>query len=187
MTLPVEIARRVRFLILDADGVLTDGGIYVADGDAAGHFELRRFSVQDGIAIFMLRRTGIGVAIVSGKVSVAVLARASDLGIEEVHQVDPYHKLETVEAILERHGCTWAEAAYLGDDLPDLPVMRQVGLPAAVCNAAPEVRDVAAWCSSVPGGSGAVRELVETILRTRGEWTPNVDAFIAECEARWRG
>jgi 3-deoxy-D-manno-octulosonate 8-phosphate phosphatase (KDO 8-P phosphatase) len=187
MTLPTEVARRVRLLILDADGVLTDGGIYVADGDGGGHFELRRFSVHDGIAMFMLRQAGIGIAIVSSKVSVAVRERARDLGIDEVHQVDPYHKLETVEAILERHGCTWEEAAYLGDDLPDLPVLRHVGLPAAVCNAAPEVRDAAAWCSTVPGGAGAVRELVETILRTRDEWTPIVEAFVEECEARWRG
>jgi 3-deoxy-D-manno-octulosonate 8-phosphate phosphatase (KDO 8-P phosphatase) len=186
MTLPPEVARRVRFLILDADGVLTDGGIYVADGDGGGHFELRRFCVQDGIAVFMLRRAGIGVAIVSGKVSVAVLERAKDLGIDEVHQVDPYHKLETVEAILERNGCTWEEAAYLGDDLPDLPVLRHVGLPAAVCNAAPEVRDAAVWCSSVAGGAGAVRELAETILRTRDEWTEIVAEFVEECEARWR-
>jgi 3-deoxy-D-manno-octulosonate 8-phosphate phosphatase (KDO 8-P phosphatase) len=180
-----ELARRIRVVVLDADGVLTDGGIYVADGEASP-FEARRFHVHDGVGILMLRRAGILVAVVSGKLSRAVRARAADLGLEEVHQVDPYHKLPTVGALLQRAGATWDEAAFLADDLADLGVLGEVGLAAAVPNAVPEVLEAAAWTGAVPGGAGAVREFAEALLRARGEWTPLVDAYVEECRRRWR-
>lgn len=181
-----ELARRIRVVVLDADGVLTDGGIYVADGEKEP-FGLRRFHVHDGVGLHMLRRAGIIVAIVSGKLSRAVRARAADLGLEEMHQVDPYEKLQAVEAVLDRAGAGWDETAYLGDDLADLPVLAEVGLPAAVPNAAPEVRAAAAWMSQSAGGAGAVREFAEALLRAREEWTPLVEAYVEECRSRWRG
>ncbi|MFW6039970.1 MAG: KdsC family phosphatase [Gemmatimonadota bacterium] len=180
-----ELARRIRVVILDADGVLTDGGIYVADGEDEP-FGLRRFHVHDGVGIIMLQRAGITVAIVSGKPSRAVRARATELGIEEVHQVDPYDKLPTVDAILTRADAHWDETAFVGDDIADLPVLGEVALAATVPGAAGEVRDAAAWTSRTPGGAGAVREFAEALLRARDEWTPRVEAYVEECRARWR-
>ena len=181
-----ELAARIRTVILDADGVLTDGGIYVADGEEMP-YESRRFHVQDGVGLLMLRKAGIGVAIVSGKVSPAVRRRAADLGIEEVHQVNPYEKLIAVDGLLDRAGVGWGETAFLGDDLADLPVLRKVGLSAAVTNAASDVLGAVDWVSSVPGGSGAVREFSEALLRARGEWQGLVDSFVDECFQRWGG
>lgn len=181
-----ELASRVRVVVLDADGVLTNGGIYVADGEGTP-FETRKFHVQDGVGLLMLQRAGLGVAIVSGKLSPAVRARAEDLGISEVHQVDPYDKLPAVADVLERAGAGWDEAAFVGDDLADLPVLRTVGLPAAVPQAAREVRETAIWIADAPGGEGAVREFAEALLRARGEWTVLVEAYVDECFQRWGG
>lgn len=180
-----ELARRIRVVILDADGVLTDGGIYVADGEERP-FEARRFHVHDGVGILMMRRAGLTVAVVSGKLSRAVRERAGGLGLEEVHQVDPHDKLPTVEALLKRVGAAWDETAFVADDLADLAVLHEVGLPVAVSNAAAEVRAVAAWTTATAGGAGAVREFAEVLLDARGEWTPLVDAYVEECRERWR-
>lgn len=180
-------ARRVRLIVLDADGVLTDGGIYVADGPDGRPYGLRRFHVRDGMGVHFLREAGLAVAVVSGKDSPAVRARAADLSIEEVHQVGPFDKVQRIEALLDRHGCGWVEAACLADDLADLAVLERVGLPAAVADAAPEVRRRAVWRSTAPGGRGAVREFAEALLRARGEWSRLVDAYVARGRGRPEG
>jgi len=180
-----EQARRVRVVVLDADGVMTDGGLYVsADEDRVT--EARRFHVHDGLGIHMLSRAGLEVAIVSGKVSLPVRKRAEALGIMEIHQVSPFGKLATVDEILRRAGAGWDEAAFLADDLADLPVLREVGLPAAVANAVPEVKEAADWVGDVCGGGGAVREFTEALLRVRGEWDSLVEGYVAECIEHWR-
>lgn len=182
--IPPEVAGRIRLVFLDADGVLTDGGIYVADGpDEGPPHELRRFDVRDGIALHLLRHAGIDVAVISARASPAVRARARSLGIQEVHQVGPLDKLGTAREVLERRGAGWEEAAFLGDDLPDLPVLRRVGLPATVADAAPEVRAAARWVADRVGGKGAVREFVEALLRARGEWEGLVERYLEACEA----
>jgi len=185
MDIPAEVARRIRLVLLDADGVLTDGGLYVSEG-VVGELEGRRFHVHDGLAIHMLRRAGLGIAIVSGKLSGSVKRRAEELGIEEVHQVTAFGKLEAVEGVLQRAGASWLEAAFLGDDLADLPVLREVGLPAAVANAVSEVKEAAAWIGKQTGGDGAVREFIEALLAARGEWTALVEEYVAECVEHWR-
>jgi 3-deoxy-D-manno-octulosonate 8-phosphate phosphatase (KDO 8-P phosphatase) len=172
-------------VLLDADGVMTDGGLYLESSNGVTS-EGRRFHVHDGIAIHMLRRAGILVAIVSGKISAPVRERAEALGIDEIHQVSPHGKLAAVEGILRRHEIPWAEAAFLGDDLADLPVMREIGLPAAVANAVQEVRDVAIWRGRIAGGHGAVREFAEALLSARGEWTTLVEGYVAECYDAWK-
>lgn len=184
-SIPRELALQVRVVLLDADGVMTDGGLYISE-DREGPAEGRRFHVHDGLAIHMLRRAHLGVAVVSGKVSIPVRRRAESLGITEIHQVSAFGKLEAVEDILERSGVTWAQAAFLGDDLADLPVLREVGLAAAVANAVPEVREAATWVGEVRGGDGAVREFTEALLRARGEWASLVDGYVAECVEHWR-
>ncbi len=185
MDIPAEVARRIRLVLLDADGVLTDGGLYVSEG-VVGELEGRRFHVHDGLAIHMLRRAGLGIAIVSGKLSGSVKRRAEELGIEEVHQVTAFGKLEAVEGVLQRAGVSWLEAAFLGDDLADLPVLREVGLPAAVANAVSEVKEAAAWIGKQTGGDGAVREFIEALLAARGEWSALVEEYVAECVEHWR-
>ena len=183
MAIAGELARRIRVLILDADGVLTDGGIYLsAEGNEGGG--LRRFHVQDGMAVHMLGRAGVEVAIVSGRESGALRARARELGIREVHTVGPFEKVRTVEGILGRAGADWPEAAYLADDLADMAVLERVGLPAAVANAVPEVRERTIWRGRVPGGEGAVREFAEELLRARDEWDDLVEAYVEKCRAR---
>jgi 3-deoxy-D-manno-octulosonate 8-phosphate phosphatase (KDO 8-P phosphatase) len=180
-----EQARQIRVVLLDADGVMTDGGLYVsADNDRA--IEGRRFHVHDGLAIHMLRRADLEVAIVSGKVSLPVRKRAEALGIVEIHQVSPFGKLEAVDDIIRRAGAGWHQAAFLADDLADLPVLREVGLPAAVANAVPEVKEAADWVGDVCGGAGAVREFTEALLRARGEWDSLVEGYVAECFEHWR-
>ena len=178
--LPLELAARVRLVMLDVDGVLTDGGLYLGTTENGERVEMKRFEITDGLGIRFLRDSGGEVAIVTGRVSGAVRVRAEELGISECHQDPGAAKLPIASSLLDRLGVGWEDAAFLGDDLPDLPVMRRVGLPGAVANAAPEVRALARWTSRRPGGSGAVREFAEAILRARGEWTARVDDYLKE-------
>ena len=167
MKSPAERAARVRLLVLDVDGVLTDGGLYYGpDGE-----ELKRFDVQDGLAIVEAQRAGLAVAIISGRRSVAVDRRAAELGIAEVHQ-GISDKAAALEALRERLGFAPTDLAVMGDDLPDLPLMRRAGLSLAPVNAVTEVRRVAQWVSRRPGGCGAVRDAIEWLLRARRAWPP---------------
>jgi 3-deoxy-D-manno-octulosonate 8-phosphate phosphatase (KDO 8-P phosphatase) len=140
--------------------------------------ELKRFDIQDGLGIRLLRDTGVEVAFVSGRVSVATARRARELEIQECHQDDRAMKLPVVRGILERLGVEWSEVAMLGDDLPDIPVLRKVGLPVAVGNAVPEVRRVAAYITRREGGNGAVREFARVLLESRGAWDGTVAAYL---------
>lgn len=175
-----ELAAQIRLVVLDVDGVLTDGGIYWTDAGTGESVGLRRFHVRDGLGVHMLRRASVSVVLVSGKQSEAVRRRARELEIGEVHQVDHRRKVATVREILSRHGVDWPETACLADDLADLGLMRRVGLPAAVADAAPEIRDAARWISRAPGGHGAVREFAEALLRSRGVWSDLVEDYEEE-------
>jgi 3-deoxy-D-manno-octulosonate 8-phosphate phosphatase (KDO 8-P phosphatase) len=179
---PAE-ARRVRLVVLDVDGVMTDGGVYLGATSGGETVELKRFEIQDGLGIRLLQDAGVIVAIVTGRESRAVAMRAAELGIEEVHQDRTAAKLRIVGAMLERLGIGWDETAFLGDDLPDLPILRRVGLPAAVGNATPDVRAAARWQGVRHGGYGAVREFAEALLSARGEWSDRVEAYVRDREA----
>lgn len=181
-----EAARAVEFVVFDADGVLTDGGIYVADGLEGRSFQLRRFHVRDGLALHLLHEAGIESAIVSGRDSPAVRERAREIGVREVHQVRPDRKVEIVGRLLEERGLSWEAAACLADDLADAAVMERVGLPAAVADAAPEVLERAVWVSEQPGGDAAAREFVEALLGARGEWEGLVERYISAGRAEER-
>lgn len=181
MTLDPQLAGRIGLVVFDVDGVMTDGGIYWADNPGGEPYGLRRFHVHDGIGIYMLRRAGVEVAMVSGKDSEAARARARELGVEEVHQVAPWDKVPTVGRMLERFGLGWDRAACLADDLADLGVLEKVALPAAVFDAAAEVLRLARWRGTVPGGQGAVREFAEALLRARGEWDGLVRDYLERC------
>jgi 3-deoxy-D-manno-octulosonate 8-phosphate phosphatase (KDO 8-P phosphatase) len=181
--IPEALARRIRLVVLDVDGVMTDGGIYLGATDAGERVEMKRFEIQDGLGIRLLQEAGIPCAVVTGRESHAVRLRAEELGIVECHQDSSAAKLRIVRDLLERLGVAWEEAAFLGDDLPDLPVLRRVGLPAAVGNATPEARASAVWQGERRGGHGAVREFAEALLEARGEWAERVEAYVRDREA----
>jgi 3-deoxy-D-manno-octulosonate 8-phosphate phosphatase (KDO 8-P phosphatase) len=174
-----ELARRIRVVGLDVDGVLTDNGVFV--GPVGGEVvELKRFDIQDGLAHVLMREAGVPVVWVSGRPSEATSARARDLSVEEVLQVPGARKLEAFAALLERRGIGWEDAAFVGDDLADLKVLRRVGWPVAVANAVAEVKAAAAFVTRAAGGHGAVREVVEMLLKARGQWPDLVERHFTE-------
>ncbi len=152
---------------MDVDGVLTDGGIYYADGG----IEIKRFNVQDGMGITLLRKVGIIPFIITARRSSATERRAHELGIEEVFQAVS-DKVSCLEELIRKHGCGFGEVAYVGDDLSDVAVMKKVGLPIAVANAVEEVRSIASYVTTRNGGAGAVREACEYILKMMGVSRP---------------
>ena len=163
------LARATRLVALDVDGVLTDGGVFVGQVGTES-VEFKRFHVVDGIAMRILRWTGFPLVLVSARPSAATRARAAELQVDEVLEVGATEKLEALEAALARRGVGLAECLFMGDDLADLPVLRAVGVPIAVANAAPEVKRVARYVTTAAGGAGAVREMTEWLLQARGEW-----------------
>jgi 3-deoxy-D-manno-octulosonate 8-phosphate phosphatase (KDO 8-P phosphatase) len=178
-----EVARRIKFVGLDVDGVLTDGGIYLgsaASGDLEQRFEFKRYDIQDGLGIHFLRKAGIKVGIVTGRVSESVRLRAAELGVDEVSQDATAQKVKPFLEMLARHSIDRADAAFIGDDFPDLPVLQVVGLPVAVGNAATEIRAAARLRLTKNGGFGAVREFTELLLKARNEWKAVSDAYVAE-------
>jgi 3-deoxy-D-manno-octulosonate 8-phosphate phosphatase (KDO 8-P phosphatase) len=180
------LARRIRLLGLDVDGVLTDNGIFLGpvDGQAV---ELKRFDVQDGLGHVLMRSANVPVVWVSGRHSEATAMRARELGVEEVLQVPGPSKLEALAELLERRGIGWDETAFMGDDLADLRVLRRVGLPMAVANAVPEVKAVAAFVTRASGGHGAVREAIEALLKARGVWSELLERYFSEPAAARAG
>jgi 3-deoxy-D-manno-octulosonate 8-phosphate phosphatase (KDO 8-P phosphatase) len=158
--------RRIRLVILDVDGVLTDGRLWLgADGG-----EWKSFHVHDGLAMARAVGRGLPVAVVSSRASGAVARRCTELGLTDVHQ-GVADKLGAYEALCRRHAVRDAEVAAMGDDLGDLPVLRRAGLAIAPADAVPEVRAAVDWVTRQPGGAGAVREALETILRAQRRWT----------------
>ena len=178
-----ELARRIRIVVFDVDGVMTDGGVYLGATASGESVELKRFDIQDGLGVLMLKNAGLRVAIVTGRVSEAVRIRAEELKVHDVHQDPKADKLNALTDILLRNGMRWEEAAFLGDDLPDLAVLRRVGLPAVVGNATSDARAAAVWAAKKHGGHGAVREFAEALLTARGEWAAAVAQRVAEREA----
>ncbi len=162
-----EIARPIRCILSDVDGVMTDGKIIF---DSAGA-ESKQFHVRDGLGVKRWMRSGFQFAIITGRDSPVVQRRAEELGVEAVFQgIDD--KLATATALLERWRISLAETCYIGDDLPDVPVMRRAGLAVAPADAATDARDAADWILSCHGGQGAVRELTERLLRAKDCWNP---------------
>ena len=167
-----ERARRVRFIIFDVDGVLTDGGIYTGE---TGEF-MKPFYVRDGLAIRLWQNEGFGTAIITGRASAIVSLRAAELKIEDAY-LGHIDKRSAYADIKARHGLLDEEIAYIGDDIVDLPIMRLVGLPCAVGDAVSEVKELAQIIASAPGGRGAVREIYEIILKTQGLWDQVLTVF----------
>lgn len=172
-----EQARRVRMVGLDVDGVLTDGGIYLGSVDGA-RLEFKRYDIQDGLGVRFLIAAGIRVVIITGRISDSVRLRGEELGVDAVVQDTGPRKLPALRELARRFGVTLGETAFVGDDFPDLGVLRAVGLPVAVGNASPEVRAAAAIRLQRHGGHGAVREFAELLLRARGDWDAVVEQYV---------
>ncbi len=172
------LARRVRVVGLDVDGVLTDGAVYLG---MAGEtpVELKRFDIQDGVGIRLLQDAGLEVVIISGRSSPATTLRARELGIEVVVQDDAARKWPALQALLAARGIALEEVAFLGDDLPDIPILERVGLPVAVRNAVPAVRALSRYVTKAEGGKGAVREFAQALLEARGAWQMTVHRYLA--------
>ena len=177
-TLDEELARRIRLVILDVDGVLTDGGVYVGELPGGEVLELKRFDIQDGLGVKLLQWAGVEVAVVSGRMSRATEIRARELEIQECHQDSGAQKVSIIIGMMKDRGLDWSQVAMLGDDLPDLAVLGRVGLPAVVANATDEVREMALWQAEKEGGRGAVREFCEALLKARGDWEDQVEAYV---------
>jgi YrbI family 3-deoxy-D-manno-octulosonate 8-phosphate phosphatase len=164
--------RRIELLVIDVDGVLTDGGIVYDDHGA----ELKSFHVRDGAAVRIWQMVGKRSAVLSGRRSPVVERRAQEMGIDRVIQ-GVSEKLPAFAELLAQERLAAVQACFVGDDLPDLPVLRNCGLAVAVPDACPEARQAAQFVTQTPGGKGAVRETVELILRCQGLWQGLVEKF----------
>src|SRR5579863_6710055 len=162
-------AKKIRVLVMDVDGVLTDGRVWLLsrrDGTAS---EIKGFSAYDGAGLKVARAAGLRTGLITGRESSAVAQRARECEIEFVYQ-HRATKLGALEEILQTTGASSSEVAYVGDDLPDMPVLQRVGLAIAVANAVPEVKRAAHFVTSRSGGEGAVREAIELIVKAQGKW-----------------
>jgi len=167
-----EKLKNIRLLLLDVDGVMTDGGIIY---DATG-LETKRFNVKDGHGIKMLQRHGVEVGIITGRTSVVVDNRAKELGISLVYQ-GALKKLDSYLDIKLRTGLEDQQIAYMGDDVIDVPVLRRVGFSAAPLDGLVEVRSIVDYVATCAGGCGAVRELCDHILKARGAWSEIAERY----------
>lgn len=165
--------RRVRWLLCDVDGVLTDGRVWIGQD-----FEAKAFDIQDGMGLAMLRRAGLKCGWVSSRPSPATARRAAELRVDWLHQAKT-PKCDAIAVLLAREGCAWEEVCYVGDDVVDLAPMRRAGVAVAVANAVAEVKRRAHRVTRASGGAGAVREVVEMLLRAQGRWGKMLATFDA--------
>lgn len=169
----LEKAKKLKLLILDVDGVLTDGRLFF---DTEGN-EYKSFHARDGHGIKLLRQTGVEVAVISGRKSKSVALRMKNLGIEYVYQGHE-NKIAAFNELLEKTGISPEQAAHVGDDLLDLPIMIRVGLAIAVNDANFAVKQHANWCTDLPGGQGAVREVCDFIMQAQGHFDDVLNAYL---------
>ena len=162
-------AKRIRLLLSDVDGVLTDGRLYYVPDGKGGIVEAKGFNSQDGMGFRWLQEAGIPAGWISGRESPGVVARAQNLQISYLYQ-NHLSKVGPYEQILEKAGVVDEEVCYMGDDLTDSPLLERVGLAVAVANAVPEVKLQAHYLTAAAGGCGAAREVIEILLKAQGHW-----------------
>lgn len=164
---------RVKLFLTDVDGVLTDGAVYMG-----GAREIKRFSIHDGLGIKLLQRAGIKTGWISSRPSLATTLRARELKITFlVQQKDRLSKAEAIEKILRREKLSWDDVCYMGDDIVDLCPLKKAGVGVAVADALDEARAAADFVTRAAGGQGAVREVIELILKAQGKWDAIVDGY----------
>ena len=165
----IDLAKCTRLLLMDVDGVLTDGKLYNVPNPSGGMAETKAFDSQDGIALQWLSWMGIKTGLISGRLSPATEERARQCKFAYIYQ-GHIEKIPILEEILADSGLAPGQIAYIGDDLTDVVVMRRVGFSIATANARPEVKQIAHYVTEAPGGRGAVREVCELILKAQGHW-----------------
>ena len=174
-----DLAKNIKVLIFDVDGVLTDGQIFVIP-NAAGHgIEAKGFAAHDGLGISLGRLGGLRIGIITKRNSQTVAIRANDLKLEFIYQGQS-HKMDAIRDILAKTGANIDQLAYVGDDIIDLPVMRQCGLAIATANARQQVKDVAHYITPNPGGQGAGRDAVDFILSAQGSLERVIEQYLDE-------
>jgi 3-deoxy-D-manno-octulosonate 8-phosphate phosphatase (KDO 8-P phosphatase) len=171
MDIMSKVASTIKLIVSDVDGVWTDGKIIYL-----GEREVKEFNVRDGLGVKLAQKAGIVVALITSRRSSALERRARELGITELRQ-GASSKLEELESLAAKLDLTFDQILYAGDDLPDLAPMLRVAISAAPCDAAAEVREAALWKLESGGGQGAFREIVERLLRERGQWQPIIEEF----------
>lgn len=169
-------AARVRLLLMDVDGVMTDGTYWQVPDGQGGLAEIKAFDSQDGMALQWLRRVGVQAGLISGRVSLATAERARSAGFAWVYQGHT-EKIPILEEILEKSGLAPEAIGYVGDDFTDVVIMHRVGLAVATANAKPEVKAEAHYVTTVEGGKGAIRETVELLLKAQGRWQEVLDHY----------
>jgi len=161
----LDLFRRITTFIFDVDGVLTDGTLFVFDNGE----QVRRMNIKDGYALQLAIKKGYQVAIFSGGVSEAVVKRLLKLGISDVF-MNVKDKKSGVQDYLNLHGLSWDEVLFMGDDIPDYQVMKEVALSCAPCDAVPEIKQIARYISAARGGKGCVRDVIEKVLKLKDDW-----------------
>ncbi len=169
----VEKAKNIRLLLLDVDGVMTDGKLYFGNNNS----ELKAFNILDGLGIKMLQNSGVDVGIITGRSSDIVATRAKNLGVEILVQ-GREDKLTALYEVIEKQEITLEQIAFIGDDFPDLPIIRRVGLGVTVANAHPVVAQHALWQSCKAGGEGAVREVCDMIMRAQNTFNAALAPYL---------
>lgn len=174
-----ERAKKIRLFLMDVDGTLTDGGVcLMALPNDGGIAELKIFSSLDGLGLKLAHTMGIQTGFITGRKSPAVSQRAKENRVDYVY-LGQENKTAAFEEILQKAGVAEDEVAYLGDDLPDLPIASRVGLAVAVANAAPELKAICHYVTDARGGQGAAREVVELILKSQGRWEEAIPQALA--------
>lgn len=182
-----ERARRIKVLLFDVDGVLTDGSITIIPSSSSGGpeqvgtalsgTEVKSFSAHDGMGIALAHVAGLKIGWITKRVSQVVAIRARDLRIEHLYQGQHY-KVEALDQVIADEHCTLEEIAYVGDDIIDLPVLRKVGLAVASANARPQVKAMAHFVTEHPGGQGAARDAIDMLLEARGILDQTIEAYL---------
>ena len=167
-------AKQIKILLMDVDGTITSGAVTLLSQPDGSALEIKTFDAHDGQGLTLARTAGLRTGVITGRESPALRHRAREMDIEFVYEKQP-HKIAAYEEILTKSGAKESEVAYLGDDLPDLTVMRRVGLAVAVGDATAEVKQAAHYVTKAIGGKGAARELIELILKSKGIWKETID------------
>ena len=167
-------AKQIKVVLMDVDGTITDGSVTLLSQPDGSAIEIKTFSAHDGQGMTLARTAGLQLGVITGRESAALRRRMKEMGVAFVYEKQP-NKIPAYEEILGKAGVTEAQVAYLGDDLPDLPLLRRVGLAVAVGDAALEVKLAAHYVTKAKGGKGAARELIELILKSQGIWEEMID------------
>jgi 3-deoxy-D-manno-octulosonate 8-phosphate phosphatase (KDO 8-P phosphatase) len=167
-------AARIKVLLMDVDGTMTDGGVTLLSQNDGTALEVKTFDAHDGQGLTLAHTAGLRTGCITGRESPALLRRAREMKMEFIYMKQPV-KMPAYEEILRKTGVSDSAVAFIGDDLPDLPLLRRAGLAVAVGDAVPEVKQVAHYVTRAPAGHGAIREAVELVLKSKGIWTEIID------------